>query len=648
MTSTSTEGNFSKDTTPVVETEIKGTIDTLAISESLGYQVHRKRKRNKWTYEQDQKLTKLLIGQYKLRMNIAEYNGEKIDVDTIDWAAIAIRLDNRKAKECRKRWVSSLDPNLRKGKWTKEEDDLLVSAYKRHGPQWQKVASEIDGRNDDQCSKRYTEVLHSDTKERLKPWRMDEDLTLIDGVKQYGTKWRTISNSLPGRPSLTCRNRWRKIMTDIAKNSACEEIKKAVGVLDKNGTPLISFKNDSKIKSTTEDSIEKINKRKATDSQSQQEIFKRTKIDDSKATSSSPRVFSPPISTARFTPPTRNTTEWKFSLVDPATNEEIPSFSGSINSHDIAQHLIDLAKFNGVNVIVHQHIHHHYTPSSNNNHDPQANVNRYTHFNYLPPLTEVPKLTSSSSPDNTNESTGSSKVGDTSLVKFIGEEKLKNRQKKKAEISQSSRQQLYPSSNGSLLKNSTKNNSEVNVSNNNGKQFGQSKSTSTASDYKTEDLEEELDFWETMRSITQPIAPTTKPVSQHHPLHHSQPSNFKVQSPYQQSDSFGVSRFPNMASPLPTSNDKTQNKNAVNIGSLSTESRTPGNYGGIYVNDDREDEDEEEEEEMDIANQYGMYYNVFANNAFSSAKPNSNADDNSSTYATNLANSGYLMPFNPS
>jgi len=153
----------------------------------------------------------------------------------------------RKAKECKKRWISSLDPFLKKGKWTKSEDEALIKAFKKHGASWQKVAGEITGRNEDQCSKRYTEVLNSDTKERLKPWSLDEDLILIDQVKKFGTKWRKISNFLPGRPSLTCRNRWRKIMTDVAKDSASDAIKKAVGVLDQNGNLMVKFTNSEDV-----------------------------------------------------------------------------------------------------------------------------------------------------------------------------------------------------------------------------------------------------------------------------------------------------------------------------------------------------------------------------------------------------------------
>lgn len=655
----------------VVKTKIKGSIDHLAISESLGYQIFRKTKKNKWTTEEDESLKNYLIQQFMELNSLEAYNNEKIDPDSIDWVAISNKLATRKAKECKKRWMGSLDPHLRKGKWTQAEDALLVKAYKKYGPAWQKIAFEIEGRNDDQCSKRYTEVLHSDTSERLKSWSLDEDKTLIEGVKTYGTKWRTIATSLPGRPSLTCRNRWRKIMTDIARGTASDEIKMAVGVLDDQGRPLILFQKanlDAKKSSITTEQHNQLNEQQsqqtprpiATSTSTKRrhqspmegDMPKKNKLDDIKSTSNSPKVFSPPISTVRYGTPTQNSTEWKYSLVDPSTSEDIPAFSGPISTNDAAQKLVELAKFNGVNITVHQHIHHHYSSVSNQVHEPQTSVHRYSHFNYLPPLTEVPKLTSSSSPDNTVESNGSNKASDPSLLKLLNSNNANNnnttnnadnntysdksKYKSDSEFPKSSRQQLLPSStmSPSGLSNliSTKSPTSTNVEPDTPKP--------KTGNYLTEDLEEELDFWEAMRSITQPKVLNHKPVSQHHPLHYSQPSTYRSQFPYQTSDSFGVSRFPNMASPSVPGTPSNEYKRTVpTVSNITNRNEAAKNFGGIYANGDVEDDDEEED--MDIANQYGMYYSVLQGNGNTSNNNNQNPSNS-------LANSGYLMPFNPS
>ncbi|KAF4453691.1 hypothetical protein F53441_3700 [Fusarium austroafricanum] len=127
------------------------------------------------------------------------------------WKDIAAGLEGRTAKDCRKRWLHSLDPSLRKGRWTSQEDEILLSAYARLGPLWNDIASLIPGRKDDQCSKRYNDILNPSAKNRLSDWTSEEDNLLRQGVATLGHRWVAISSRIPGRPPLTCRNRWRTL-----------------------------------------------------------------------------------------------------------------------------------------------------------------------------------------------------------------------------------------------------------------------------------------------------------------------------------------------------------------------------------------------------------------------------------------------------
>ena len=199
-------------------------VDPLAISESLGVQTFRRETRRPFTKEEDDRLTEL----------VNRYYGDKVhdlNLDLVDWEFLSKELEpngSRKPKMCRKRWANSLDPNLKKGKWSPEEDELLIRTYQKYGATWLRVASEIPGRTDDQCAKRYTEVLDPSTKDRLKSWTQEEDLKLISLVKIHGTKWRTICTKIAGRPALTCRNRWRKLLTDVVRGKSSDFIKRQV------------------------------------------------------------------------------------------------------------------------------------------------------------------------------------------------------------------------------------------------------------------------------------------------------------------------------------------------------------------------------------------------------------------------------------
>ncbi|KXH66005.1 hypothetical protein CSAL01_11815 [Colletotrichum salicis] len=134
-------------------------------------------------------------------------------------------------KDCRKRWFHSLDSSLKKGRWTAQEDHILLSAYARMGPAWHdigkldsstvlvyvhtgacfNVALLISGRKDDQCSKKCMDILSPKVKDRLSGWSPQEDEVLREGVRTLGHRWSALSAKLPVRPHLTCRNRWRAL-----------------------------------------------------------------------------------------------------------------------------------------------------------------------------------------------------------------------------------------------------------------------------------------------------------------------------------------------------------------------------------------------------------------------------------------------------
>ncbi|CCH61233.1 hypothetical protein TBLA_0E01770 [Henningerozyma blattae CBS 6284] len=213
-----------------------GSFDPLDVTKSLGFQINRKIGRNVWSKDDDKKLTGLVQA---LLIEMGFPNGIK-DIKSIEhstdvsqqlnWDSLEAHFvePRRRGKDLKKRWTASLDPNLKRGRWTDDEDKILLKAFQKHGPHWLIIAAEIPGRTEDQCAKRYTEVLGPNSKGRLREWSVEEDLLLISKVKQYGTKWRQISSEMECRPSLTCRNRWRKIITLVVRDKADPKISEAV------------------------------------------------------------------------------------------------------------------------------------------------------------------------------------------------------------------------------------------------------------------------------------------------------------------------------------------------------------------------------------------------------------------------------------
>ena len=55
------------------------------------------------------------------------------------------------------------------------------------------------------------DILGPSAQKRLLSWTEEEDGVLTEGVRTLGNRWSAIAARLPGRPPLTCRNRWRNL-----------------------------------------------------------------------------------------------------------------------------------------------------------------------------------------------------------------------------------------------------------------------------------------------------------------------------------------------------------------------------------------------------------------------------------------------------
>ncbi|KAF9072731.1 hypothetical protein BDP27DRAFT_1319881 [Rhodocollybia butyracea] len=125
-----------------------------------------------------------------------------------NWKAVAGDVPGRNNKACRKRWLHSLSPAIKKSAWTMAEDALLLHLYNVYGPKWSHIARYIEGRTDDACSKRYNDAL--DPTLKRDEWTIEEDDRLMQAYAEIGGKWREIGLKLQ-RSSLACRNRFKVV-----------------------------------------------------------------------------------------------------------------------------------------------------------------------------------------------------------------------------------------------------------------------------------------------------------------------------------------------------------------------------------------------------------------------------------------------------
>lgn len=393
-------------------------IDTLAFTELLGLQTFRRTGRKAWKKDED-----ALLLQTIERMHPEEYAAREMDDVDVDWDTVAEVFEGtREGKECRRRWASSINPALRRGKWTKEEDELLLQLHRKYGPLWQQVAHDIKGRTEHQCLKRFLEVLDPALQNRLAPWTEAEDVVLIRAVKQHGTKWKTVAGRFQGRPPLTCRNRWRNLANSVARGRASEVVLNEMSqVVDGDLRAKLSELQEKR----TESDDRRVKRQKTSSLQvlSPEDVMMsldpehptEVKVEDTGA-----RHVTASNTTSQCG---SRHEEWRFGLE--SRSEQFASYAplqklleagGEISSKELAQCLVELGARHGIDITVHQHIHHHHAPvdkrarntsgtgpSRNGNYqapqpvyevEPETQFSRYQHFNYLPPLTETPKLNS--------------------------------------------------------------------------------------------------------------------------------------------------------------------------------------------------------------------------------------------------------------
>ncbi|KAK4285682.1 hypothetical protein QN277_002350 [Acacia crassicarpa] len=69
----------------------------------------------------------------------------------------------RCGKSCRLRWINYLRPDLKRGKFTKEEEETIMKLHETLGNKWSKIASELPGRTDNEIKN----VWHTHLKKKL-------------------------------------------------------------------------------------------------------------------------------------------------------------------------------------------------------------------------------------------------------------------------------------------------------------------------------------------------------------------------------------------------------------------------------------------------------------------------------------------------
>jgi hypothetical protein len=104
-------------------------------------------------------------------------------------------------------WASTSEYQEYKGKWSPKEDALLTEAVQKYGRKWVPVAAVVPGRTNPQCRSRWLRHLDPASGKKGR-WTPEEDAILIEAVRKLGTDFTAVASLIPGRTNERCRDRW--------------------------------------------------------------------------------------------------------------------------------------------------------------------------------------------------------------------------------------------------------------------------------------------------------------------------------------------------------------------------------------------------------------------------------------------------------
>jgi hypothetical protein len=144
----------------------------------------------RWTKEEDEMLRAAVAA-------IGPRNWKRISQEVLKEA--------RSDVQCLQRW-KVLRPGRVKGPWTSAEDDTIVHSIQAGATKWSEIAAQIPGRVGKQCRERW--FNHLDPTLKKGAWSEEEDDVLIAEQNKLGNRWCEIAKLMPGRSENAVKNRW--------------------------------------------------------------------------------------------------------------------------------------------------------------------------------------------------------------------------------------------------------------------------------------------------------------------------------------------------------------------------------------------------------------------------------------------------------
>jgi len=106
--------------------------------------------KSKWTSEEDEQLKQIMASSSSSNTPFS-------------FSRVCSSMRTRTPKQCRERWHNQLSPDVRKDKWTKEEDETIIKCWKDFGPLWSRMALLLKGRTDNAIKNHFNCTLKKES-----------------------------------------------------------------------------------------------------------------------------------------------------------------------------------------------------------------------------------------------------------------------------------------------------------------------------------------------------------------------------------------------------------------------------------------------------------------------------------------------------
>ncbi|KAL7717702.1 Transcription factor WEREWOLF [Entamoeba marina] len=96
-----------------------------------------------------------------------------------DWVQISFWVGSRSRKQCRERFINFVSPTAQKKPWTKYEDQTILMLYKKYGPKWSLIKTQIPERTTRAIRNRYQRIQTTTTPNILSPFVNSSSLYIV-------------------------------------------------------------------------------------------------------------------------------------------------------------------------------------------------------------------------------------------------------------------------------------------------------------------------------------------------------------------------------------------------------------------------------------------------------------------------------------